>query len=111
MPPDARPSIPEIDVDELDQLMRGGGVRLLDVREEWEFRRGRVPGAVSLPLAYLPSRVAVLPRTERLLVICEHGVRSRVATDLLLRSGFEGAVSVKGGTDAWVRANRPIERG
>ncbi|MGD0121534.1 MAG: rhodanese-like domain-containing protein [Candidatus Limnocylindrales bacterium] len=105
-----RQPIPEIDVDELGVLMTDGGVRLLDVREEWEFRRRRVPGAVSLPLAQLPARIAVLPRGERLLVICEHGIRSRVATDLLLRNGFEGVVSVKGGTDAWARANRPLER-
>jgi rhodanese-related sulfurtransferase len=105
-----RQPIPEIDVDELGILLTGGGVRLLDVREEWEFRRRRVPGAVSVPLAQLPARIAVLPRDERLVVICEHGIRSRVATDLLLRSGFESAVSVKGGTDAWARANRPVER-
>ncbi len=105
-----RQPIPEIDVDELGVLMTGGGVRLLDVREEWEFRRRRVPGAVSLPLAQLPERIGLLPRDERLLVICEHGIRSRVATDLLLRNGFERAVSVQGGTDAWARANRPVER-
>ena len=105
-----RQPIPEIDVDELGVLMTGGGVRLLDVREEWEFRRRRVPGAVSLPLAQLPERIALLPRDERLLVICEHGIRSRVAADLLLRNGFEHAVSVQGGTDAWARANRPVER-
>ena len=31
---------PEIDVDELDELLRNGSVRVLDVREDWEFRRG-----------------------------------------------------------------------
>ena len=105
-----RQPIPEIEVDELGVLMSGGGVRLLDVREEWEFRRRRVPGAVSLPLAQLPARIAFLPRDQRLLVICEHGIRSRVAADMLLRNGFDGAASVRGGTDAWARADLPLER-
>jgi rhodanese-related sulfurtransferase len=106
----AREQVPEIDVDELAVRMAAGGVRLLDVREEWEFRRRRVPGAVSVPLSQLPERIALLPRDERFLVICEHGVRSRTAADLLLRSGFKDAASVKGGTDAWARANFPLER-
>ena len=105
-----RRTTPEIDVDELARLVEGGNVRILDVREDWEFRRGRVPGAVSLPLGRLTAQAAGLPRDKPLAVICEHGQRSLSATDYLLSQGFAGAVSVRGGTTAWARAQRPLER-
>jgi rhodanese-related sulfurtransferase len=97
-------------VDELDALLSGGSARVLDVREDWEFRRGRVPGAVSVPLGRLTASIAGLPRDKPYAVICEHGSRSLSATDYLLSNGFEGAVSVRGGTSAWARSQRPIER-
>jgi rhodanese-related sulfurtransferase len=106
----SRHTTPEIGVDQLDELMTAGGVHVLDVREEWEYRRGRVPGAVSVPMSRLGAQFATLPRDKPYAVICESGSRSLAATDFLLGQGFEGAVSVKGGTGAWARAQRPLER-
>jgi rhodanese-related sulfurtransferase len=103
-------STPEIGVDELDALVRSGSVRVLDVREDWEFSRGRVPGAVNVPLKKLPLRAPQLKHDKPYAVICQSGSRSRSATNFLLDQGFEGAVSVKGGTSAWVRAERPLVR-
>jgi rhodanese-related sulfurtransferase len=106
----SRRSTPEIGVDELDDLLSSGEVRVLDVREDWEFRRGRVPGAISLPLGRLTAQAAGLPRDRPYAVICESGSRSLAAAEYLLAQGFEGVVSVRGGTGAWVRTQRPIER-
>lgn len=106
----SRLSTPEIAVAELDALIQSRSVRVLDVREDWEFRRGSVPGAVNVPLKKLPLRAAQLKRDKPYAVICASGSRSRSATNFLLGEGFEGAVSVKGGTSAWSRANRPLVR-
>jgi rhodanese-related sulfurtransferase len=111
MHPFSRRTTPEIGTDELDELIGAARVHLLDVREDWEFRRGRVPGAVSVPLKQLPGRIALLSRDKPYAVICESGNRSLTAADFLLSRGFEGTVSVRGGTSAWIRTNRPIERG
>ena len=101
---------PEIDVEELARLVESGSVRILDVREDWEYRRGRVPGAISLPLGRLTAQAAGLPRDKPYAVVCEHGNRSLAATDYLLSQGFEGAASVRGGTTAWARTQRPLEK-
>jgi rhodanese-related sulfurtransferase len=101
---------PEVDVDELDRRLSDGDARVLDVREDWEFRRGRVPGSLHIPLGQLPGRLAEIPHDKPLLVICEHGNRSLVATHFLTVKGFPGTASVSGGTVAWARSNRPIER-
>jgi rhodanese-related sulfurtransferase len=42
-------------------------------------------------------------------VICQSGSRSLGATDLLIVKGFDGAISVRGGTSAWARSGRPLE--
>ena len=101
---------PEMGVDELAELLGSGRVRVLDVREDWEYRRGSVPGAISLPLGRLVAKVGGLPRDKPLAVICESGTRSLAAADFLLSQGFEGIASVRGGTSAWAHAGRPIEK-
>jgi rhodanese-related sulfurtransferase len=108
-----RPStrtIPEIGIDELAQHLDDDGMSVIDVREDWEFRRGRVPGALSIPLAQLPGRIADLPRDKRYAIICEHGNRSLAATEFMLRNGLVSVASAAGGTNAWARSGRPLER-
>jgi rhodanese-related sulfurtransferase len=102
---------PSIDVAELDALLASGAVRLLDVREDSEFRSGHVPGAIHVPVKKLPDRAAKLKHDKPYAVICASGSRSRSAVNYLLDNGFEGAVTVSGGTSAWDRSGRPIVRG
>lgn len=101
---------PEVDLAELDALLKDGSIRILDVREDSEFRSGHLPGAIGIPVKRLPERVGKLKRDKRYAVICESGSRSRGATNFLLDEGFEGTVSVRGGTSAWARSGRPIVR-
>jgi rhodanese-related sulfurtransferase len=106
-----RRSVPEISVDELDQLLRDRTVKVVDVREDWEYRRGHVPTSLHVPLNQLPRRVGNLPVGERIAVICESGSRSLSATEFLAARGFEDVASVRGGTSAWIRSGRPVARG
>jgi rhodanese-related sulfurtransferase len=101
---------PSITVDELDVLLRQNAVRLLDVREPSEFRQGHVPGAVNVPTGKLAAQLGNLKKDKPYAVICASGSRSMGATARLLDNGFEGAVSVSGGTSAWVRSGRAIKR-
>jgi rhodanese-related sulfurtransferase len=101
---------PSIDVIELEALMASGSIRVIDVREEHEYRSGHVPGAVNIPVKRIPDRVAKLKKDKPYAVICQSGHRSTGAVNLLLDSGFEGAVSVRGGTGAWASSGRPIVR-
>ena len=103
-------STPAIDVVELEALLAQDAVRLIDVREDSEFRSGHVPGAVHIPVKKLAERLAKLKRDKPYAVICASGSRSRGATDYLLDNGFAGTVTVTGGTSAWARSGRPIIR-
>ena len=99
---------PEISV-ETYAAERDQGVTV-DVRERMEFAQAHVPGAIALPMGLLASRLDEIDRSVRVHVICASGNRSRAMTDLLVASGFD-AVSIAGGTNAWITSGRPVDVG
>ena len=99
----------EVDVRELAAARRAGAV-VVDVRESFEYVTGHVPGAILIPLGELPGRVHELPATGTIYVICAGGNRSRGAAGSLAAAGVD-AVSVRGGTAAWIQSGGPVVRG
>ncbi len=92
----------EIDVKELAALRRSGGsYQIIDVREPWETEICGLPDALGLPLMSLPSRTAEIARDRPVVVVCHHGVRSGQVVAWLREQGFEKAVNLRGGIDAW----------
>jgi rhodanese-related sulfurtransferase len=85
------------------------GATLIDVREVAEYREGHLPGAVNIPMGQLPSRLGELDRTQPVYVVCASGNRSSAMTEVLAAAGFD-ATNVAGGTSAWIRSGRPIEK-
>ena len=79
----------------------------IDVRERREYARGHVPGAISLPVGRLASRLDEFDGAARVHVICASGNRSKAMTDLLVAAGFDAA-SVAGGTRAWIESGRAV---
>jgi len=100
----SRPT-PEITLEQFAAAQQDGTT--LDVRERAEYAQGHVPGAVSMPMSQLASRLGELDRSARLHVICASGGRSSAMTDLLVAQGFD-AVSVAGGTQAWAASGRAV---
>lgn len=97
----------EIDIATFAERHQVGGF-VLDVREVAEYVRGRVPGAVNIPMNEVSGRLADLPQ-GRINVICEVGIRSRAVTHYLRSRGLD-AVNVDGGTAAWAAQGWTIER-
>lgn len=79
----------------------------IDVRERAEYAQAHVPGAVLMPMGQLASHLHEVDPTARIHVICASGNRSRAMTDLLVAQGFD-AVSVAGGTRAWLESGRAV---
>lgn len=86
------------------------GALVIDVREPHEYVGGHVPGARMMPMSQVPSRIADLPRSEPVYVICASGNRSLAVTDYLVRAGVQ-ARSVRGGTGGWKGSGRPVTVG
>ncbi len=87
-------------------------LRLLDVRTPGEFESTRVPGSYNVPLPVL-SRYAeqLAARSEvPLVVLCQTGVRSKQAAEVLAPHGIEPLV-LDGGIAAWQSDGGPVEQG
>ncbi len=80
---------------------------LLDVREPWEVALCAVPEAMTIPMNELPDRLDTLPEDRPLVVLCHHGQRSHHVTEWLRRLGYDNAVNLDGGIDAWARTVDP----
>ncbi len=85
-------------------------VVIIDVRQEWEYAQGHIPGAQLLPLNELPERLAEVPRDERVVIVCRSGNRSDQARRLLTREGFDSVHNMLGGMQAWQNAGYEVER-
>lgn len=85
---------------------------LIDVRSPAEFRAVHADVAELVPLDTLDeARVQSLKSAARpVAVICKSGARSDKAV-MRLRAGGVDAVSIEGGTDAWLAAGLPVVRG
>lgn len=85
------------------------GARLIDVREHEEYVAGHIPGAVNLPLSELLGREDELG--SHTVLICASGNRSSQAAAYLVSQGKDGLMNLSGGTVAWVREGRELNRG
>jgi rhodanese-related sulfurtransferase len=74
---------------------------LLDVREPHEYQYARIENSVLIPLNQIPQRMTELDPVQQTVVICHHGVRSQMAAQFLVKSGFQNIVNLSGGIDAW----------
>ena len=103
-------NIPEIDVQELETLLKSEeGFVLLDVREPWELARATWadPRLKLAPLSQLSQRgIEGLPpegqtKDAQIVVACHHGIRSANITGWLITQGWSNVVSLRGGIDAY----------
>jgi rhodanese-related sulfurtransferase len=62
-----------------------------------------------VPIGSLEARAAEVPRDRDLIVYCNKGNRSVLATDLLGTMGFTRAASLTGGAMAWMSAGGELE--
>jgi rhodanese-related sulfurtransferase len=84
-----------------DARTAGKAHPVLDVREARELDICRLEGALHIPRAAIPACTDDLPTKEPLVVICHHGARSQMVVDFLRNAGFDNAVNLDGGIDAW----------
>ena len=100
--------IPTISALAASEKIRGGsGVGLLDVREPFEHQIVSLEGAELIPLDQLPEQWQRLDPQQELIVYCHTGVRSAHAVEWLRKQGFDKAVNLAGGIEAWANEVDP----
>jgi rhodanese-related sulfurtransferase len=108
---EARGQIKETTVDAVKaRLDRGEKLCLVDVREESEWARDHLPGAVHLGKGVIERDVEQrFPDTGAgLILYCGGGFRSALAADNLRRMGYTHVVSMDGGHRGWREKGYPL---
>jgi rhodanese-related sulfurtransferase len=108
---DARSRVKETTVDDVKRrLDRGDNFMLIDVREESEFAKDHLPGAVHLGKGIIERDIeARVPNPETELVLyCGGGFRSALAADNLQKMGYTNVISMDGGMREWREKSYPL---
>jgi rhodanese-related sulfurtransferase len=112
---EAAAAVPFMSLAELKACLelRRDGLTVLDVREREAFEEDHIPGAQLLPRGQLELRVneELVDPTRRILVYCEFGRVSTLATATLRQMGFRCAVALDGGMKAWRDAGYAVRAG
>lgn len=110
---DAKARVKETTVDEVKQkLDHGEKVLLVDVREESEFAKDHLPGAIHLGKGVIERDIeARVPEVKTPMILyCGGGFRSAMAADNLQKMGYTNVLSMDGGVREWREKNYPMTR-
>ena len=91
-------------------LMDDDDLIILDVREEKERKIGFLSNDINIPMGQLKTKMDTLDKSKNILVYCKSGTRSDRIADILSKNDFQKVSSLKGGFNAWLKADLPIEK-
>jgi hydroxyacylglutathione hydrolase len=104
--PQTLESFVPVEVDELEGLLRDGGVDVIDVRELDERDSGFIPGSKHIPYRLLRAYGASVANGKPVVTICESGARAAIAASVLAAAGVNARPVLHGGIADWERAGR-----
>jgi rhodanese-related sulfurtransferase len=90
------------------ELQRQGAIQLIDIREEYEWAAGRIPGARHLEMGEIAAHAETIHREIPVVFYCRVGGRSAMAANAFRGAGFD-AYTMTGGLVEWVSLGLPIE--
>jgi rhodanese-related sulfurtransferase len=109
------PQAPQIHTPEARDLFQNQSV-FVDVRSKQDFDKGRIAGAINVPLNEVEVRLKTLPK-DRIIVLYESGrasgedscAASKAAAGVLLARGFQKVKVYKEGLAAWEKEGLPVQ--
>ena len=108
---DARSRVRETNVDEVRKRMdRGDKFLLVDVREESEYAKDHLPGAIHLGKGVIERDIEerVPELNKEMILYCGGGYRSALAADNLQKMGYTNVISMDGGIRGWREKGYPL---
>jgi rhodanese-related sulfurtransferase len=109
---DARQRVQELDIDTLLRRQAAGEpLVLVDVREESEWSKGHLPGAIHLGKGVIERDIVgrCPDKGAELVLYCGGGYRSLLAGDSVQRMGYTRIRSLIGGWRLWKERGLPTE--
>jgi len=86
---------------------------VIDLRTVESFSQGHIVSARSVPMEELDAHMGKLQslKSKPVLAVCNAGITSTKAMDLMRKAGFETVYNLKGGMSAWSQAGLPVVTG
>jgi rhodanese-related sulfurtransferase len=86
---------------------------VIDLRDSEAFSRGHIAASRNVPMDELEARMDKLAslKSKPVIAVCNAGITSTKASEVLRKSGFENVYSLKGGMTAWSQAGLPVVAG
>ena len=110
---EAKTRVKELSFREVKQRLDAGErFTLVDVREDNEWARGHLPGAIHLGKGVIERDIeGKYPDLQTELVLyCGGGFRSALAADNLQKMGYTNVISMDGGIRDWRERGYPLEK-
>jgi rhodanese-related sulfurtransferase len=110
---EAKKHVKETNVADVKRRMDGGEkFTLVDVREESEWARGHLPGAIHLGKGIIERDIEqrVPDASAKVILYCGGGFRSALAADNLQKMGYSNVESMDGGWKGWLDAGLPTQK-
>jgi len=110
---DAKKRVKEADFRDIKKRLDAGEKMILvDTREDNEWAKGYIPGAVHLGRGIIERDVetTIPDKNATLVLYCGGGFRSALAADNLQKMGYKNVISMDGGWRAWTEAGFPVAK-
>jgi rhodanese-related sulfurtransferase len=110
---DAKKRVKETTVDEVkSKLDRGDKFLLIDVREDNEYAKDHLPGAIHLGKGIIERDIEerVPDLNTHMVLYCGGGFRSALAADNLQKMGYTQVISMDGGIRGWREKGFPLTK-
>jgi len=110
---EAKARVKETTVADVKRRMESGEEFLLvDVREDNEWAKGHLPGAVHMGRGIIERDIekSVPETASKLILYCGGGFRSALVADNLQKMGYTNVESMDGGWRGWTEAGLPTEK-
>jgi rhodanese-related sulfurtransferase len=98
----------EVDSAQLTEMISADGVEVIDVRRDYEYEAGHIPGARHIELNELTAKAEEIGNDKPVVFYCRSGNRSGMAAEAFGQAGYD-AHNLEGGIDAWVDTENPLE--
>jgi rhodanese-related sulfurtransferase len=111
---DAKSKVREITIDEYRrEASAGAPIVLVDVREDNEWAKGHLPGAIHLSKGVIERDIetTIPDKNTKIVCQCGGGFRSALVVENLQRMGYTNAFSLAGGWREWNEKGLPVEKG
>ena len=99
-----------VDTNGAVSLMDDDELIIIDVREEKERKAGFLNNDLNIPMGQVKAKMDSLDKSKNILVYCKSGTRSDRIADILSKNDFQKVSSLRGGFNAWLKADLPIQR-